>query len=43
MVRAPLMGPPEGKRMEIDTVSQHRQNAIQKSRIDVDFKKTVLG
>ena len=36
----PLMGPPEGKCMDIDTVSQNRLNAIQKiMKFDINSNK----
>ena len=37
------MGPPEGKILEIDTVSQNRQNTIKIIKFDVNIEKSVLG
>ena len=34
---------PEGKSLEIDTVSQNRQNGIKIMKFDVKSKKTLLG
>ena len=37
------MGPPEGKILAIDTVSQNRLNTIKIMKFDVNFKKSFLG
>ena len=44
MTRVHLMGPPEGKSLEIDAVSQNRLNVIKNNEFWHKFsKKSVLG
>ena len=37
------MGPPEGKILAFDTVSQNRLNTLKIIKINVNFQKLVLG